>query len=1295
MALRPSDTLQIYTHQTDAGLNYKNLKAVFIKDTAFEYADNFQYNGTSVQGMWFSDNGYDVMDKEQREPRHYCIKGKATFQFTGSNLIIRLMLDSGQGTARILIDGKSPTSIGERGAVDILDCNLDHYSFGEGATMQYYDVVVAEGLSDTIHTCELFANNSAGVYFLIAGAKVRYKEIQKLAISGYHASETLSFNQATLRLVNESKYPMRDISIDIPSRLINRDTGQSFPQPYKVNQLDVGEQIPLLMGVDGRGYEDGLDLTVRLHASYADSNVKQGTTMLTTELSPKSNRITLNGDWLFELLGSKGVLCGFTSTAGDTLSLWTKAKSMTITLLCDWGYPTLTVAVNKTTVAKWSLQADEEQFKDFTLSNLSDDEKLITINVPKNYHKDSTFAFSRIVLKEEVSYIHSDETIPITMSFDYIKPFGIEGLIQDSKGNYDYEGTVISRVDDSLPRRNEGAKEIRIMRRYATFALNYSDANHENLKYYDLIVVDPGTVTRKEVAAWQKLGIKVFGYVSFGEEDGVTIDPWDVTSPIVPHTDDGKGIGGYASYYMKGGYGYAELNQCLHDGLINTGEKRCLLGDSHYFNGVGCCTRVCKNDMRTGYTLWEKGEKCKGGHTKDNYWIRTGDEACTNSKCPDYIPYHGGCPYYEHHDGWGQDLNYTTPNYPDQNGIWGSTYVNPLAPRWKEKLSTFYLHRIFDLPEKKTEKVRLKKYESDLTGNSYIFRSTEYPIDKDEEVHLYSASGYEYTKLEFNFDPTSGAFQVDANAVETKGDQDAELTVSYYVVGMGADGVFMDTLDTVDVYPSEIFQQGMAKMINELKEEYPKKSFLANRGFSIVKDIIKSCDYVMFETFISEYNWETGEYYKLTDPTTIAYNEEIKALLRDLRKEHKFDVLALNYCADGPEGDELREAIAQECYAEGYMSWTSNIMLGSVKQPYLVKSQNWKNNIKKDNPFFEDSPAVDSAWLIRVQNETEICSDYSESNRLWHRLTNVDRDEWSEIARMPVVSGYLEKTVTTLAWCWRLELENGKVMGFTSCDMDLVIDGETYESCTGFAPTAVSTNDSLSTDNLDINGVITSDRISEDDIFLGLYDNAKIRIFICDYEHTQNKFILREGRIGKITSGKIAFKAEIRGLMDAYQQQVGNTYQRKCRARLGDARCQYHAGADTAVGTVTSVRDDGSVFTDISRKDDFFTYGTLTFESGLNQGGSYEVEESLAQNGQIRFFFYPEHEIVVGDRIRIVPGCNGEPSTCKKRFNNFINFRGEPYIPGNDYAVSYPIKSGGNIVPEGASVRLRSFDFQT
>ena len=562
------------------------------------------------------------------------------------------------------------------------------------------------------------------------------------------------------------------------------------------------------------------------------------------------------------------------------------------------------------------------------------------------------------------------------------------------------------RENYSILKSNAGDTEIHVMQRFPTFAINYSDQNHEVLKFYDLIIVDPGTVTRKEVAAWQQLGIKVIGYVSFGEEDGIQSDPWNDESPIMPHVDDGKGPGGYASYYNKGGNCFSEQSQCTHDRLIKDNIKACSKNNSHYFTGVGCCTKACKNDYRTGYAEQSEGGKCNGGYTAANYWQRDGSAACSNKKCPKYAPYHGKCPQYKQHEGWGQDLSYTTPDYPDQNEIWGSSYVNPLAPRWREKIKTEYLgQRVFGLPKEITETVTLSTYTNAKGSINYVFRTSGWPIDKDEPVKIATLNGYEYKQDDFDFDNTTGAFNMEAKAGAAAGHpvgSGVQLQVTYSIVGMGADGVFIDTIDTVDVYPSDAFQGAMADLINDAKSDFPTKMFIANRGFAILPDFVASCSHVMFETFISEYDWDNGTYYRLVDPEVNEYNEEIKELLRDLRKEHQFDVLALNYCADDVSGNELREIIAQECYAEGYWSWSSSIMLDNPLLPYNVVSPAWKDKVDPDNPFSQSFPAVIIYCLVRYQDSLPIWPDKTECSRVWCRVNEIERDDWYELMWYPI-----------------------------------------------------------------------------------------------------------------------------------------------------------------------------------------------------------------------------------------------------------------------------------------------------
>jgi len=41
-------------------------------------------------------------------------------------------------------------------------------------------------------------------------------------------------------------------------------------------------------------------------------------------------------------------------------------------------------------------------------------------------------------------------------------------------------------------------------------------------------------------------------------------------------------------------------------------------------------------------------------------------------------------------------------------------------------------------------------------------------------------------------------------------------------------------------------------------------------------------------------------------------------------------------------------------------------------------------------------------------------------------------------------------------------------------------------------------------------------------------------------------------------------------------------------------------------------------------------------------------------------------DIAIGDSFEIQAGCDKTFETCINRFNNAINFRGEPHMPGQD-----------------------------
>lgn len=261
---------------------------------------------------------------------------------------------------------------------------------------------------------------------------------------------------------------------------------------------------------------------------------------------------------------------------------------------------------------------------------------------------------------------------------------------------------------------------------------------------------------------------------------------------------------------------------------------------------------------------------------------------------------------------------------------------------------------------------------------------------------------------------------------------------------------------------------------------------------------------------------------------------------------------------------------------------------------------------------------------------------------------------------------HLAQEVTTLATCWKITRRDSAVFCFTDHDTDVVVEGLTYAAKDGITPTAVSSQAGLSVDNLELDGIVSADGILEDDILSGRFDHAAVSIFMVNYQSpADGKLILKTGWLGEVTLKGGMFIAEVRGLSASLQQNIGEVYSKTCRAKLGDVRCTVNLVPFTFSGTVTSVSTAYS-FGDTSRMQpaNYFSFGLLNFTSGANAGLSMEVREYTV--GQFILFLPMPYAIAVGDHYSVIAGCDKAFDTCVTRFNNALNFRGEPHVPGTD-----------------------------
>ena len=271
------------------------------------------------------------------------------------------------------------------------------------------------------------------------------------------------------------------------------------------------------------------------------------------------------------------------------------------------------------------------------------------------------------------------------------------------------------------------------------------------------------------------------------------------------------------------------------------------------------------------------------------------------------------------------------------------------------------------------------------------------------------------------------------------------------------------------------------------------------------------------------------------------------------------------------------------------------------------------------------------------------------------------------------LAAHLTGEVTTLATCWKITRRDGVVLGFTDHIRDLEIGGVSYRAASGYSRTAIRSTADLAVDNLDVESVFSDDGITEADLRVGQYDFAEIRMFLVNYQDLgQGILKLRRGWLGEVSIRDGMYVAELRGMAQKLQMTIGEVYAPDCAADLGDSKCGVDLTLVEESGSVTSVTSDTTFETSLADPTGWYDGGELTWTSGTNAGQTVAVRHWDADAGTLNLFLPALYAVEIGDAFTIRPGCDKAFATCKAKFDNAINFRGFPHVPGNDQILRYP-----------------------
>lgn len=265
---------------------------------------------------------------------------------------------------------------------------------------------------------------------------------------------------------------------------------------------------------------------------------------------------------------------------------------------------------------------------------------------------------------------------------------------------------------------------------------------------------------------------------------------------------------------------------------------------------------------------------------------------------------------------------------------------------------------------------------------------------------------------------------------------------------------------------------------------------------------------------------------------------------------------------------------------------------------------------------------------------------------------------------------WLRAELVTLAWCWRLARRDGVVVGLTSHDRDLVIGGTRYRAAPGMKPSAIETSDSLDAGTMDIEGAVSSAALAADDLDAGRWDGAELVLMVADWTAPDAApVVVARGELGAVERRGAAFSAELQGVTRRLDAPVCPATAPACRATLGDRACRVDLAPRTHHRRVVAVAGR-RVTLDAPVAAGTLAFGELMWIEGAACGLASPV---IADTGDaLDLAEVPGVLPALPARVRLVEGCDRQLATCRARFGNAVNFRGEAHLPGNDLLTRYP-----------------------
>jgi uncharacterized phage protein (TIGR02218 family) len=254
---------------------------------------------------------------------------------------------------------------------------------------------------------------------------------------------------------------------------------------------------------------------------------------------------------------------------------------------------------------------------------------------------------------------------------------------------------------------------------------------------------------------------------------------------------------------------------------------------------------------------------------------------------------------------------------------------------------------------------------------------------------------------------------------------------------------------------------------------------------------------------------------------------------------------------------------------------------------------------------------------------------------------------------------------------------DGTVYRIAESEIDIVCDDERYTALEGgeFSAVEHTLGGAMPSMQLkfthSVGGTFDTAAIAN-----GLFDGANVLLYLADRKVatisyvTSNALTILTGK-GLLFTGTIqpiSYDNYLTGTFDirgqaSEAQSIVQTYAPMCRTDLFSSLCTVDRAAYAQHGTIDTIitKFDSTISGLASPPDGWFNLGV-----GVTDGGiTFEIANWVLSTRKLTTFLPRCALFTAGEGVTLYPGCDKTIATCKAKFNNNLNFQGEPHFAGH------------------------------